>query len=158
MAPRPPKMTKPALATVLLAGLLLSPAVARAEPWIALEAGLKCAACHVNPTGGGKRTEFGAQYAARELAAEPLPVATEGGEKDGLPLWAGRVSAITPVAHPGRHGVFEGRWVPGCLVGHGLRRHRPQSDQADRSHRQGRQPSPRGHDARMTVRPIPCHR
>lgn len=85
-------MTKPALATVLLAGLLLSPAVARAEPWIALEAGLKCAACHVNPTGGGKRTEFGAQYAARELAAEPLPVATEGGEKDGLPLWTGRVN------------------------------------------------------------------
>jgi hypothetical protein len=49
-------------------------------------------ACHVNPTGGGKRTEFGNIYAQRELAAELLDPATGTPKTDGQPVWTGRIN------------------------------------------------------------------
>ncbi len=36
--------------------------VAQAEPWFAISTGQKCMACHESPTGGGKRTVFGAMW------------------------------------------------------------------------------------------------
>jgi len=52
----------PGLACLLLAG------PAPAEPHFSARTGLRCARCHTSPTGGGKRTPYGALYAYTNLA------------------------------------------------------------------------------------------
>lgn len=52
---------------VLLVLLLLLPLPARSEPRFALREGLRCAHCHVNRTGGGMRTPYGATFAQSSL-------------------------------------------------------------------------------------------
>ncbi|MDY0748779.1 hypothetical protein SNE35_30050 [Paucibacter sp. R3-3] len=60
------------LLLALVIGLLAS-VTAQAEPYLAIRYGLKCSACHVNPSGGGLRTALGQTFVQNVIAANPAP-------------------------------------------------------------------------------------
>jgi len=62
---------------------LLAMSVAHAEPYLAVQTGLKCAQCHVNPTGGGMRTVYGDLFAQKQMPANEI----EMGD-----VWTGQLS------------------------------------------------------------------
>lgn len=65
-----------AVVPVLLAAV--TPDRLAAEPYLAVRMGLKCAACHVNRTGGGGRTFFGSQWAQTALPTRALETRDRG--------------------------------------------------------------------------------
>jgi hypothetical protein len=85
---------------------MLGTLAAKAEPYLAVESGLKCANCHVNASGGGKRTPFGTLYARNQIAARAL--GTDGGKAP----WSGEINQWFAVGGDLRGG-YESFDVPG---------------------------------------------
>lgn len=79
-------------------------ATVQAEPYLAVQNGYKCVQCHVNPTGGGLRTQFGLVFAEKSLPVYRLPA--------GAPVWLGQaISDIVRVGGDLRTDYFD-RSIP----------------------------------------------
>ena len=75
------KLTAWLLATGVL--LLAAAQTAHAEPYLAVQKGMQCSACHSHPAGGGKRSAYGNIFAQSELAERRI------GDGD---IWTGEIT------------------------------------------------------------------
>ena len=91
-----------------LAACILSmpAATSRAEPYLAVQQGYKCNACHVNPAGGGMRNEFGNIFAQNVLPAHRIDV--------GDSAWTGAMHRYVYVG-----GNLRGTWTATDVPGQG---------------------------------------
>jgi hypothetical protein len=77
------------LVLLLLAASAIGVLPAHAEPYLAVQQGYKCVMCHVSPTGGGMRNEFGNIFAQNVLPAQKI------GDADVT--WSGAVNQFVMV-------------------------------------------------------------
>jgi hypothetical protein len=91
----------------LLAASVFLPWMASAEPYLAVESGLKCSNCHVNPSGGGKRNAFGTLYARNMLSARALDLV------EGRSPWTGDVMSRWFAVGADLRGGYESVDIPG---------------------------------------------
>ncbi|HTB67045.1 MAG TPA: hypothetical protein VK727_12520 [Steroidobacteraceae bacterium] len=73
----------------LLAMVCFAASCAYAEPYLAVQTGLKCTQCHVNPTGGGLRGAYGDVFAQTALPATHLDT--------GADTWTGSLNTFLRV-------------------------------------------------------------
>jgi hypothetical protein len=78
-----------ALLCSLLIALFILACPAHAEPYLAVQTGLKCGQCHVNPTGGGLRTVFGDVFAQTVMPHQHLDT--------GPDTWVGEINRFLSV-------------------------------------------------------------
>jgi hypothetical protein len=97
---------------ILTLAALLVALPAYAEPYLAIRTGAKCMSCHVNPTGGGKRSEYGNIYAQTALAAarlDPAPGRTaETPPPDADGMWTGKLNDYVAVGADARANLDAG--------------------------------------------------
>ncbi len=92
-----------------LAALALAPHLAHAEPMLAARTGLGCASCHINRTGGGGRTAYGAGYGANTLPWAKLA--------QGHGLFDGAIGDRVRIGLDGRGSYFATFRDPGPYIG-----------------------------------------
>jgi hypothetical protein len=68
---------------LLIGTLIVDSSPANSEPYLAVRTGFKCGQCHVNRTGGGKRTDFGLLYSQTNLDMKIIRSARKRGFFDG---------------------------------------------------------------------------
>jgi hypothetical protein len=66
--------------------LLCVAAPVRAEPYLAVQNGFKCSQCHVNPTGGGLRNDYGDVFAQTLMPAHRIDT--------GPDVWTGALNSF----------------------------------------------------------------
>ena len=94
-----------------LGGIVLlccAPAL-HAEPYFAVMTGQQCAACHVNKTGGGKRTDYGDAFAQTQLPARTPLTFWNGHVMDYLAIGGNLRSTTTATSTPHNDDTFDFR-------------------------------------------------
>jgi len=95
----------------ILGSILWGVSIVRAEPYLAIQEGYKCSKCHVNMTGGGKRTDFANVYVQTRLANEFFDWRRLGGKSDA------EADGDNPVKTDSQSSFFSGRLNPYIAVG-----------------------------------------
>lgn len=92
--------------TLVVTGFLLSLGTVSAEPWFAIETGSKCVACHISPTGGGKRTVYGAMWPQTVLSRKTPTQFWDGSVSDRLSFGADIRANVTSTRIPEQDNRF----------------------------------------------------
>jgi len=94
--------------------MLLATSGVRAEAYLAIQEGYKCSKCHVNMTGGGKRTDFGNIYVQTRLANKFI-------DWRGLFDDEEEIDEDNPIGTDSRSSFFSGRLNDYIAIGGDLR-------------------------------------